>query len=301
MNKTTVAILSSLLLVAACGGDKTNDKAGQSKQGETKSGAAAPADQGGEAQPSSGTKGPGSWVRITKNDGFKQLIGGVIADGTLYHAVADGTLYATDLASGAQKTISRKPDFGGVRWMFAHGGSLYSLERDGTLWSIDPATAARKPVGEQGGFSDTAAAAAAGENLFTVEKDGTLYRTPLATGAWKQIGKADFEDTRRMFGDDSGKLVSVEKDGSAFNVDTAKGDWFNRGDNGAWKHVRAAAFVKGSLYRVTSDGVLARVDDKGALTPLGQPDFAHVVWMGSDGNALITLETDGSLYRVAVE
>jgi len=303
MSKTTVAILSSLLLVAACGNDNAkNDKASADKAGADKAGAAA-ADKAsaGEAQPNSGSKGPGSWVRITKNDGFKELIGGAIAGGTLYHAVKDGTLYATDLASGEQKTISRKPDFGAVRWMFANGDALYSLDRDGTLWSIDAKTAARKAVGEKRGFSDTIAAASAGDNMFTVEKDGKLYRTPLATGSWKQIGKADFADTRLMFGGANGKLVSVEKDGSAFNLDTAKGDWFNRGDNGKWKHVRAAAWVGDKLYRVTSDGVLATVDEKGAVTPLGQPDFAHVVWMGSDGTSLITLETDGSLYRVAVE
>jgi hypothetical protein len=302
---TAVALAS--LVFTACGGseknpDESDTEAPAKAEPKADEGEAQTIEPKAEAtpeQPSSGTTGPGSWKRITKSDDYKAIIGAAVHDGRLFHAVKDGTLYATDLSSGAIETVSRKPDFGGVRWMMHGGAFMLSLERDGTVYKIG-ADASREAMGTPGAYSDTIAATASAGHLYTIEKDGTLYDTDLTTMKWKTIGKAEYSDTRAMYaGDDH--LFTVEKDGSAFHIDPAGGDWYNVGPNDAWKKTLAATYEAGTLFRVAKDGVLYAVDisDKGTMTALGKPDFAHVRWMGATGGALLTLEKDGSLYRVA--
>jgi hypothetical protein len=307
MNRSKLTWIAALgLVLAACGGDNKDDEGATTSEGsagkQTAAKAAQADDSKADEQPSSGTTGPGSWKRIGKADEYKQIIGGVVQGGALYHAVRDGTLYKTDLATGKLETISRKPDFGGIRWLLTTGDQMLSIERNGTVYTIGT-DASREPAGKAGAYKDSIAAAAVPGKLFTIEKDGTFYITDLTTMGWTSLKKSDYGNTRYMLASGD-KVVTVEKDGSAFRIDTSspKGSWANLGDNELWKGTRAAAFHGGELYRIGADGALYRVAwPKGDNTALGKPDFQHVVWMGSDGSSLITLEKDGSLYRVATE
>lgn len=302
MSKQTIVTVAALALVlGACSESKSGDKpatsAGKTSD-KTSDKTSGKTDKSNvPAQPSSGTTGPGSWKRITKSDMYKRAIGAVVHAGALYHAVADGTFYRTDLATGKIATVSRKPDFGSIRWLMDAGTTMLSLEKDGTVYKISP-DASRQAVGKRGNYKDTIAAAVADGNLYTIERDGRFFITNLQTMNWTSLKKADYANTRYMLAT-NGHVVTVERDGSAFKVVPAKGQWWSLGPNELWRGTRAAAFHGGTLYRVGGDGRLRQVEmKKGVNTPVGKPDFQHVVWMGSDGSSLITLEKDGSLYRV---
>lgn len=290
----------------ACGSEKKDDpavadpKVGDTQKDKPPAGDQAPA-KTADQQPSSGTKGPGSWKRITKADEFKAIIAGVVHSGAVYHAVKDGTFYKTDLESGKVETVSRKPDFGDIQWLMDAGDYMVSVEKGGTVYKIS-SDASREQMGKTGTYKDSIAAATADGKLFTIERDGRFYVTNLADMGYTSLKAADYASTNYMMAT-AGKVVSVEKDGSAFNVVTeGKGKWFSLGPNDLWKGSKAATFHGGKPYRVGPDGKLYVVSwPDGKNTAIGQPDFGHVVWMGSTDGSLITLEKDGSLYRVEAE
>jgi hypothetical protein len=114
-----------------------------------------------------------------------------VADGTLYGAGLEGTLYTANTANGSLSVVGTSPidyaDFGSTLT------GLYALDDSMSLYSINPSTGAASLIGPTGlvhdvlGFSTNASALYLWDSL-PQEETGGLYTLNTTTGAATFIG-----------------------------------------------------------------------------------------------------------------
>jgi hypothetical protein len=154
-------------------------------------------------------------------------------------------------------------------------------------------------LGAPGSWRATLAGTVLGEQIYTVERNGGLFATVAATGQWRPIGKLEFANTAFLFAAGS-TLYTVENDGSLYSVDPHDASWQRIGEASAWRQTRAGAVLDGRLYTVESNGRLFVTDlATGQWEPIGEVEFAGTVFLFAQGSSLLSIESDGSLYRIA--
>ncbi len=242
----------------------------------------------------------GSWQPVGPTGGWKNTLAGVFFRDRLYTVETNGILWRTDIDTGTWQQVGQ-PDFGNTAFMYCDAAWLYTIEKDGSLYRVSAADGTWKQVGAAGDWKDTLAGAILNGRLYTIEASGALYATDLATGKWKQIGKAEFADTKYLFAAGT-SLYAIERNGDLSWINPGDGSWKRLGAAGAWKDVRGGAVVSGLLYTAGGDGVLWETNlTSAARNKIGAADFAATTAMFAAGNVGLTIETDGSLYRVNVK
>jgi hypothetical protein len=243
---------------------------------------------------------PGSWARVGPEGAWKATIAGTMHNGQIYTVEQGGGLFATDPASGHWRQIGRT-EFGATRLMYASGAFLYTIENDGSFYQVDPQTGAWTLVGTTGAWGNTLRGAVLDGLLYTVEKSGALYETDPSTGRWRQIGKPEFGGTAFLMAA-GGQLYTIETSGSLYRVNPHDGIWVGVGAAGAWKRTRRAAIVNRRLVTVESDGSLQIADlVDGKRKQIGGLEFGNTAFMFLVDGQVLTIETDGSLYRIGLE
>jgi hypothetical protein len=241
----------------------------------------------------------GDWVRVGPAGAWQPTVAGTIFKGQLYTAENNGGLYRTNLLTGEWQQIGNA-DFANTVRMYAAGDSLYTIETDGSLYRVNPIDGSWAQVGPGGEWKATIAGTIFNGALYTAEDNGGLYRTNLDTGEWTQIGQNEFGSTMQMFASGD-MLYTIETDGSLYRVNPNDGTWAQVGASGAWQPTLAGTILDHWLYTTENNGGLYRTNlDTGDWQQLGQPEFGSTHFMFAMGPDLYTIETDGSLYRVAV-
>ena len=239
----------------------------------------------------------GGWAQVGPDAAWKATIAGTILQGRMYTVESDGTLYATNLKTGAWEPLG-KPVFRNTRFMLAEGTELYTVESTGNLYHVNPANGGRKQVGPDGAWKATIAATVLGSGIYTIESTGALYWTNLDTGGWRHIGKAEFADTRFLFGSGN-SLYTIEADGSLYRVSPHDGSWARVGAAASWKGTIRGTVINGRLYTAEQDGKLYSTDlGSGQRASVGKAEFAGTRFMFPSGAKLYTIEESGNLYRV---
>jgi hypothetical protein len=79
------------------------------------------------------------------------------------------------------------------------------------------------------------------------------------------------------------------------------GSYERVGEAGAWKGTLVGTGHAGRLYTIDAGGALYATDPQtGNWRQIGKADFANTSRLFSAGASLLSLEKDGSLYRVTV-
>ena len=248
-------------------------------------------DQNGEA---------GGWVQVGPPKAWKEVRAGAVLKDRLYTAEFHGALQSADLAGGRRKKIG-EPEFGDTALMFAGADKLYTIESDGTLYAVNAGDGSWACVGEEKAWKAARAGVVCQGRLFTAETGGKLYAADLGDGKRKQIGKDDFGRVRFLFTADD-KLYALNADGGLYRVDPGDGGRARVGKEGAWQATLAGAVFQGRLYTAEKDGTLqAAALDTGERRQVGKAEFGNTAFMFAGGDALYTLESDGSFYRIFVK
>lgn len=235
---------------------------------------------------------------------WRGTLAGAVLNDWIYTAEENGGLYRTNPYTG-QWTQVGGLEFGNTRFMFALGGWLYTIESDGSLYRVSAANGVWQQLGDSGGWMNTIAGVAwpqAAQNgvLLTVESNGGLYSTRPADGFWMQIGQQDFSNTRCMFAVGSW-LYTIEADGSLYQVDPVQGGWRRVGGAGGWSGTLAGAALNNRIYTVEASGGLFETNPaSGDWHQLGAAEFGDTAFLFAAGGGLVTIERDGSLYRIAL-
>lgn len=240
---------------------------------------------------------PGSWSLIGPEGAWKHTRAGTVLDDYLFTTETNGGLYVTDLENGQRKQIGGL-DFGNTALLFAANEALYTIETSGDLFHVNPVAGSWNRVGKQGDWKDTVAGTIFNDLLFTVDASGALYGTDLETAEWEQVGGENFSNTALMFAADR-SLYTIEKNGDLFRVNPNEGNWTRIGRQGDWQDTLAGATLGHLLFTIDASGALYATDLHTAeWDQLGGNDFAKTALLFAAGDALYTIETTGSLYRI---
>jgi hypothetical protein len=236
---------------------------------------------------------PGDWERIGLAGDWKDTTAGTLFKGRLYTVEKSGALYVTDLRTGEWKKLG-KTEFAGTNYLVAGKDRLFSIDQAGNLYAIDPTDGSRRQVGAAGDWKATIATAVLGNTLYSAETSGKLYETDLPTGKWQALGKADFANTTQLF-TAGGMLYSLEKDGSLYSISRQDGSWERLGPGGDWKGTLAGTVHAGKLFTVESSGCLYEtLLNNAKWKQVGKADFANTRFLFSAGEALANLEANGN-------
>ena len=236
-----------------------------------------------------------SWKQWSEPGEWGATITGVGHKGRLYTVERDGSLYKTGARSGRSEKLDSGYD---TRFLVSDGDILVAIEKSGALYTIDPAEGSWVQLGEGNEWGNTVAADAMGGSLFTVEASGTLYHTDLETGEWEELG--DGFDTRYLWAW-AGYVYILENDGTLYKVDPESGEYEQFGDSGAYANTTAATIHDGTLYTI-EDGKLGATDiDDGAFEELSGPEYGNTRHLFGAADALYSIETDGTLYKIDLD
>lgn len=217
--------------------------------------------------------------------------------GRLFLARDDGALRAVEPRSGRAVTVATQ-GHAGVEALHGAGSALIAVEKQGRVSAVDPETGATKAVGQIPAPTRYPASTVLDGALYVISAEGQLFKLGLTGGAAAPVGRPEFEEVAELFGV-GGRLLALDVDGGLHDVDPTTGaaTLLKRGSGEA-----LAAAVSGSaLFTFTEAGLLLRTQLPGGDTrQLGGADYAGTRLAVAVDGALITIEADGTLYRVEV-
>lgn len=207
----------------------------------------------------------------------------------------DGSLRAVEPRSGRTTPVATQ-GFAAVEMLHATPDGLVAIEEGGRLTAVEPLTGALRPLGQLPAPTRFPASTVHGGALYVVATSGQLYQVGLGRAAATGLGRPDFEELAELFSV-GGRLVGLDVDGGLHELDPATGEARKVKQGGG--EALAGAALGNALILFTKTGLMLRTQPPGyEARQVGGADYAGTRLAVAVDGAVITIEEDGSLYRV---
>jgi len=284
---TLVMIFGGLVIVSSCGGSKPANTAGP---------VASPGSANTSAPSTSARQEvtvTGKWELVGKEGEWKNTIGLVAMDDSLWSVEKDGSLYKTDPATGNHTQVGDKGLFENLQNLEGMDHLLWSVEA-GTLYKNDPKSSKWEQVGKEGEWSKAIDFVGLGGFLYSIEPDGSLWKTD-KTGNHTLVDKGDFKGASHLT-EMAGKLYTIEN-GTLYQTDPNTLKCQQIGKEGEFSNVSAWEGTNSFIWMIDKSGNLYKVDKDGTKTLLGD-SYGETAILTTLNGKLWTVE-GGSLYKTS--
>jgi hypothetical protein len=280
-----IALIGLMIAVSSCGGT-TTAPAGSSP---TTSPARTTSSSTTSARPD--VVVTGKWELVGKEGEWKNTVGLVGMDDSLWSVEKDGSLYKTDPATGNHTQMGDKGLFEHLQNLEGMDHLLWSIEA-GSLYKNDPKSSKWELVGKEGEWSKTTDFVGLGGFLYSIEPDGSLWKTD-KNGNHTLLDKGDFKGCTHLT-EMGGKLYTIEN-GTLYQTDPNTMKWQQIGKEGEFSTVSAWEGVNSFIWMIDKSGNLYKVDKDGTRTLLGD-SYGETTILTTLNGKLWTVES-GSLYK----
>ena len=153
-----------------------------------------------------------------------------------------------------------------------------------------------RQIGQDGEWKGTNAVVGMEGRIYASHSNGKLFGIDPNSGQYQQIGNSSGWKTRTMFAL-ANMICLLESSGTLWAVDPRSGGHQQIGKDGEWANITAGDWTRENIYCRSNQGTLWAFSPAGGWRQIGTGNTWKSKYVFA-GRGLVTIEEDGSIWRV---